>query len=86
MTTTYERPEKELNGMPERDDVGKAAVELHDVLARIEQCMCDKRTATARLVQALKRSKRIETKYKGKTFILQHMEEADIIKVGKSKL
>ena len=83
MVIAYEKPSKELNGMPERDDVGKASLELYDVLARIEQCMIDKRTATERLVQALKRSQRTETKYKGKTFVLQHMEEADIIKIKK---
>jgi hypothetical protein len=75
--------EQELDGMPERDDCGKAAQELFEVLANIEQCAIDKRNATEKLIQALKRAERVHVKIKGKTFILEHLEEADVIKVKK---
>lgn len=82
MVAVYTKTE-ELKGMPDMDEVGKAVVALHDILADMEQLKRDKDTATARLVQALKRSQRKETKYKGKTYILQHLEEQDVIKVKK---
>jgi thiamine kinase-like enzyme len=73
----------EINNMPEMDECGRCAQELFDVLAQIEQCAIDKRNATEKLVQALKRDKRISVKIKTKTFVLQHMDEADVIKVKK---
>jgi len=71
----------ELPGMPDRDEVGAAAEELFLVLNRIEQCAIDKREKTLALIQALKRVNRVSVKIKDKTFVLEHMEEADVIKI-----
>jgi hypothetical protein len=73
----------DLNGMPKMDECGRCASELYDVLEKIEQCAIDKRDATEKLIQALKRDKRVSIKIKKKTFVLEHMEEADVIKVKK---
>lgn len=73
----------ELPGMPEPDECGKAAQDLFDIINRMEQLTIDKREKILELIQALKRVDRVSVKVKDKTFVLEHMEEADVIKVKK---
>jgi len=75
--------QEEITGMPVMDECGREGQELYDVLAQIEQCAIDKRDATEKLIQALKKAKRVSIKIKKKTFVLEHLEEADVIKVKK---
>jgi len=73
----------ELDGMPPLDDCGRAATEYIDVLDRIEKCKEAKRDASDVLIQAMIRANRNSIKVSGKTIVLSHIEEADVIKVKK---
>ena len=79
----HEVKQDELNGMPEMDEVGRAAKDYVETLVRIEKATIEKRDKADVLIQAMRRVNRVFIKVEGRTVTLSHIEEQDVIKVKK---
>ncbi len=82
-TVKSNRPPKELPGMPELDDLGKAGLVFKQAIFELDRAKEAKDEAAEGLMMEMRRAKRFVLTVEGCTLELTHQAAKDVIKVRK---